>query len=198
MTSPVAGLSNEASSSATSRAAHPRAHAHVASKTPGRLRVRIHHPQRHQQLMRSIQRHLEAQPGTHGVRVDARTGSVLVHYDPHTQTHVGFLSILHDLGVIAGDTAHGLDMDAPELDGATHSKASENVITALSDLDRQIATLTGHQVDLKLLFPLALGGVGLFAAARRGLGLGDVPAYVLLWYAFDSFWKFHREPAQPN
>jgi hypothetical protein len=31
--------------------------------------------------------------------------------------------------------------------------------------------------------------------ATRGLGMTEVPAYVLLWYAFDSFWKFHRQPS---
>jgi hypothetical protein len=169
----------------------------VASKTPGRLRVRVHHPQRHRQLLSAIQRHMEAQQGTQDVRVDPRTGSVLVHYDPHSQSASGLLSVLHDLGVVAAGTARGLDLDAPEVNGATHSQTSEGVITALSDLDRQIALLTGYKVDLKLLFPLALGGIGLWAAARRGLGLTEVPAYVLLWYAFDSFWKFHREPATP-
>jgi hypothetical protein len=176
----------------------PRAHAHVASTTPGRLRLRVHHPQRHRQLLSTIQQRMEAQQGTHDVRVDPRTGSVLVHYDPHRQTQTGILSVLHDLGVVAADTARGLDLDVPELDGATHSQASESVVTALSDLDRQIALLTGHKVDLKLLFPLALGGIGLWAAARRGLGLTEVPAYVLLWYAFDSFWKFHRELPQSS
>jgi hypothetical protein len=146
--------------------------------------------------MHSIQKRLAVQQGTHEVRVNPRTGSVLVHYDPHTESHLGLLAILHDLGVIAADTAKGLDLETPDVEDRQHSQASENVMIALSDLDKQIATLTGHKVDLKLLFPVALGGIGLWAVARRGLGLTEVPAYVLLWYAFDSFWKFHREPAR--
>ena len=28
-----------------------------------------------------------------------------------------------------------------------------------------------------------------------GLGLGQVPGYVLLWYTFDSFYKLHQRKA---
>lgn len=61
----------------------------------------------------------------------------------------------------------------------------------------QVATQFGpppqfDEPHLKLLFPLALAGVGLRQWVTQGLGLAQVPAYVLLWYAFDSFWKFHR------
>lgn len=176
----------------------PRAHAHVASRTPGRLRVRLQHPERHRQLLNTIQRRMEEERGTDRVRVDHRTGSVLVQYDPQTQTHTGILAILHDLGVLATETARGLGEDIEPIDTSGPSHASEGIVAALADLDRQLAILTGHKVDLKLIFPLALGGVGVWAVARRGLGLTEVPAYVLLWYAFDSFWKFHREPAKSS
>jgi hypothetical protein len=158
----------------------------------------LQHPERHHQLLNTIEQKMEQQRGTERVRVNRRTGSVLVQYDPHMQTHTGVLAILHDLGVVAAETARGLDLDTPEIGPPTgQSTTSEGIVGALADLDRQIAALSGYKVDLKLLFPLALGGVGLWAAARRGLGLTEVPAYVLLWYAFDSFWKFHRLPAQP-
>jgi hypothetical protein len=169
----------------------------VASQTPGRLRVRVQHPGRHHELLHTIRQRLEEQHGTQHVSVDTRTGSVLVKYDPHTQDHGSLLAVLHDLGVVASETARGLDLDAPEL-GTGHSQTSENIVSTFADLDRQIALLTGHKVDLKLLFPLALGGVGVWQLARRGVGLGEVPAYVLLWYAFDSFWKFHRTPPTPE
>jgi hypothetical protein len=175
----------------------PRAHARITSQTPGRLRVRVGHPGRHRELMHAIRQRLEEQRGTQDVSVDTRTGSVLVKYDPHTQSHGNLLSVLHDLGVVAAETARGLDLDVPEI-GTGHSAASENIVGTFADLDRQIALLTGHKVDLKLLFPLALGGIGAWQLARRGLGLGEVPAYVLLWYAFDSFWKFHRSPPAPQ
>jgi hypothetical protein len=174
----------------------PRAHAHVASHTPGRLRVRIHDAQDHPRLMGTIEERLQQKAGTDAVSVNARTGSVLVHYDPRTESHGSILQLLRDAGVTFGDVARGLDLDSPELGG--RSEASQNIVDSFTDLDRQIAALTGHKVDLKLLFPLTLGGIGLWQLATRGLGITEVPAYELLWYAFDSFWKFHREPAQPN
>ena len=38
-----------------------------------------------------------------------------------------------------------------------------------------------------------LGFIGLRQSLSEGLGLSQVPGYVLLWYAFDSFWKFHQQ-----
>jgi hypothetical protein len=29
---------------------------------------------------------------------------------------------------------------------------------------------------------------------RDGWQWGEIPAYVLLWYAFDAFYKLHRQP----
>jgi hypothetical protein len=122
---------------------------------------------------------------------------VLVHYDRQTRSSADMLSILRDVGVLVEDTARGLGLELAEA-GAGSSTTSVRIVDALTDLDRQLSLLTGRTVDLKLLFPMALGGVGLWRAATSGLGLTEVPAYVLLWYAFDSFWKFHREPPQPT
>jgi hypothetical protein len=174
-----------------------RAQAHIASTTPGRLRVRVHQPACHHHLLHTVQERLTDTEGTHSVKVDAHTGSVLVSFDPQIQSHAGLLAILRDLGVMASETARGIDLDVHEVEPSGHSRASEGIVDAVSDLDRQIAKLTGHHVDLKLLFPLTLGAVGVWQLARRGAGLSEVPAYVLLWYAFDSFWKFHRQPARP-
>jgi hypothetical protein len=141
--------------------------------------------------MRMVQERLEAQPGTQRVEVNDRTGSVLINYDPHAQSHTSLLHVLHDLGIAAVETARGLDLDVPEIGG--HTQTSQTIVDTLSDLDRQIAALTGRKVDLKLLFPATLGAIGVWQAIRNGLGLTQVPAYVLLWYAFDSFWKFHSD-----
>jgi hypothetical protein len=100
------------------------------------------------------------------------------------------MNILRDLGVLVEEV-----VELPE-SGPGSSATSTRIVNAVTDLDRQLSALTGRRVDLKLLFPLTLAGVGLWRAATSGLGLGEVPAYVLLWYAFDSFWKFHREPPQ--
>jgi hypothetical protein len=68
------------------------------------------------------------------------------------------------------------------------------VVDTVNDLDQRLSRLTGRKVDLKLLFPVALGAIGVRSAIANGVGLTEVPAYILIWYAFDAFWKFHQRP----
>jgi Heavy metal associated domain 2 len=176
---------------------HGRARARVTSSTPGRVRLRLRRPERHQDMMRSIRHNLRQRMDGADVEVNPRTGSVLVHYDQRACSHADVLSALRDVGLVIEDVAQGLGEEVPSLQGPGRTTTSEGIIEALTDLDRQLSAMTGRSVDLKLAIPLLLGGLGVVQLARSGFGLGDVPAYVLLWYAFDSFWKFHREPAAP-
>jgi hypothetical protein len=175
-------------------AAHRHAHAHVASHTPGRVRVRVHHPHRHPQLLNDVRERLEKTPGVDQVEVNPDSGSVLVHYDHHASSMGDILGTLRDVGMIMG-TVGGAD-ELPEAEGGDegggHSTTAMSLVDTIDDLDRRLSKMTGRTVDLKLLFPLALGALGVQSAVRNGIGLSEVPAYVLIWYAFDSFWKFHR------
>jgi hypothetical protein len=134
--------------------------------------------------------HLRKQPGISRTRGNSGTGSLVVHYDTKTQTREAVLSMLRDAGIVATATARVLGEDVPS---GGPSSTSENMIAAINDLDARISRLTGHTVDLKLLFPLGLAAAGLRQLFTVGFGLAKVPAYVLLWYAFDAFWRFHRE-----
>ena len=129
--------------------------------------------------------------------VNASTGSILVRYDRHCHASADVLAVLRDVGMVVEETAGSIGLELPET-GMGASTTSVRIMDAMTDLDRQALLLTGHTVDLKLLFPLALGGLGLWRAATSELSLTEVPAYVLLWYAFDAFWKFHRETPQPT
>ena len=170
------------------------AHGHVVSDTPGRLRIRVRHPHRHPQLMGRTQDHLEGKPGIRGVETNPTTGSVMVRYDPHQVSPDDILAMLKDVGVIALQTASDLGVELPE---AGRSTTAVSVISVIDDLDRRISLLTGRRIDLKLLFPATLFGLGIRQVATQGLGLAQVPGYILLWYAFDSFWKFHQaEPVE--
>jgi hypothetical protein len=168
----------------------------VASHTPGRLRVRVHTHSRHPQAMDALQGRLDDALGPGHARVSGTTGSVLVTYDHQARSGADMLRILRDIGVVIEETARGVGAEVPELDGG-RSTTSGHIVDALADLDQQLSLLTRRKVDLKLLFPMLLGGVGLWRVMRGGLGISEVPAYVLLWYAFDSFWKFHRDLPPP-
>jgi hypothetical protein len=168
------------------------AHGRVASHTPGRLRVRIKRDRQRPEQLQSVKRALEQHLGRGRVQISDTTHSLLVNYDRHAHSSNDMMSLLRDVGVIVGETAKALGEDVPDVAGG-HSTTSVSIVSAMSDLDQRLSRWTGRQVDLKLLFPLTLGGLGVLQLARRGLGLNDVPAYVLLWYAFDSFWKFHSQ-----
>ncbi len=139
--------------------------------------------------MAALSQRLEDRLGPGKVTVNPTSGSVLVRYDAQKHSSADVLQMIKDVGLIFEDTFRGLGEDVPETGRST---TGDSVVQAVADLDRQLSVLTGRRIDLKLLFPLALGGVGLWRVMRSGLGIGEVPAYVLLWYAFDSFWKFHN------
>jgi len=148
----------------------------------------------HPELVAGLRDHLEAQPTIGHVHINADTGSVLVHYD-HTKSSLGdVLGALRDVGVLIGEVAASGGDELPDVGGG-HSTTAMGVVGTIGDLDRRLSELTGRKVDLRLLFPVTLGTVGLVRVFSDGLGLTSVPAYILLWYAFDSFWKFHRESA---
>jgi hypothetical protein len=174
----------------------PADHGRIVSDVPGRLRIRVHRSLRHPDLIRQVHGHLQAHEGIHQVESSAATGSVVVRYDPNVHSRDDVLGICGDIGLIVRDLAAGLGEEVPELgtNGAEgHSTTARSIIDSVDDLDRRLSRLTGRRVDLRLLFPLTLGALGLRQVLRGGLGLAEVPGYILLWYAFDAFWKMHQE-----
>jgi hypothetical protein len=137
--------------------------------------------------------HLAGQPGVRDVETNAATGSIVVRYDPEERSGEDVLALLADVGVIVRDV-----LGADRLPEVGHSQASRTLVDALADLDRRVSAATGNRVDLKVLFPAALGLLGVRQVASQGLGLSQVPGYVLLWYAFDAFVKLHQTPVAPG
>jgi len=141
--------------------------------------------------MERARAHLQAQAGIRDVQTNLTAGSITVHYDPGARTSSDVLAMLADVGLIVREVL-AVAEDGPP--GAGHSLASASLIGALTNLDSRISRLTGRKVDLKLLFPTALGLLGLRQVLAEGLGLTQVPGYILLWYAFDAFYKLHAAP----
>ncbi len=167
--------------------------AHVVSDTPGRLRVRLPPERRNRQFAGQLHDHLVGQLGHSEVKVTIPTGSVTIHYDPHRHTVDDVVAMLRDVGVIMEGVSEGAEpQDILEHLGT--SSGAQSVIQALDDLNRRVSLYTGRRVDLRFLFPLTLGALGFYKAARSGLQLADVPAAILLYYAFDSFQKLHAIP----
>src|SRR5215475_1236934 len=170
-------------------------HAEVASHIPGRLRVRLHRRSRHLHVMMHLKKTIEEHQGVHGVEVNHAAGSITVKYDEQTHGGMGIFDLLEDLDVIVGTVMHAPQIEEPT-EGDGYSKAAVTLAGALDDLDKSIAGLTGHTVNLRTLFPLSLAGLGVWRLWESGLMLEMIPGWLLLWLAFDSFVKLHP-PARP-
>jgi Heavy metal associated domain 2 len=156
--------------------------AEIASDLPGRLRLRLHRGQPHPQILDHLQATLTARPEIREVSVNPAARSLTLHYDATRHSPTGILGLLADLDVLVSAVT-----GAPQLEDLT--------VQALDDLDRRILAVTGHQVNLRTLFPVGLAGLGLALTLKNGLGLGMLPGWLPLWLAFDAFVKLHpRKP----
>lgn len=172
-------------------------HARVASHTTGRLRIRVHKDLR-PELMGKVHQHLEGKQGVHAVESNHDSGSVVIKYDPKHHTLDSLLDLIEDVGVLVSGIGEGggekkfetLDPTEP----AGHSTTAQGIVGALDDLDRKLSAATGRKVDLKMLFPLGLAALAVRQLMRQGWGFSEVPAWVMLWYAFDAFHKLHTKP----
>lgn len=168
-------------------------HGHIVSQAPGRMRVRLHRGHRDPSELARIEGRLVRRDGIQAVATNTRTGSVLVHYDRRALSKDDLVAMLYDVGVAAREVLGAEDV--PEDLGrepAPHSAPAIGLMDALSDLDQRVSRLTGGKLDVKVLVPAGLGLLALRQILSTGLGLADVPGYVLLWYTFDSFYKLHQ------
>lgn len=170
---------------------HLEIRAAIVSASPGRVRLRLPRSSRGPRLVQRVRDGLANRPGIERVDANESTGSVVVHFDQQAISPDGLLELIHDAGVVIEELN---PFDVTEVFRArTRSTVATRISTTADHFDRQLALATGQKVDLRLLFPLGLFAFAVRQIAVAGLGLNQVPGYVLLWYAFDSFWKLHRE-----
>ena len=176
-------------------------HGAIVSHTSGRMRVRLHQEHRDAEALECIEDRLSEHPAVSSVSTNLRTGSVLVQYNHQRLTKDDLKELLWDAGLVARELLgaeeipEGLGRDeaaGPDAPGAPHSTTATTLLDALTDLDQRLSKLTNGKLDIKLLVPTGLGLLALRQIAINGLGLGQVPGYVLLWYTFDSFYKLHQ------
>jgi copper chaperone CopZ len=166
----------------------------VASSIPGRVRIRLHPAARANGAVHRVKEHIAKQVGITRVAANPTTGSLVVHYDQSVTSLEDIIGVCADIGVIVGSFA-GLDLDEASTTGTVTSRG---IMEVVDRIDRRLSHATGRKVDLRLLFPAALFAVGLRQVIVEGFGLTRIPGYVLLWYAFDSFWKLHQVPRRTD
>lgn len=122
------------------------------------------------------------------VSTDTRTGSALVVYDPRRFNVHTLVEILREVDEIFAD------LEAPSLAGLQDrgaSDAAQAVHRGFSQANVSTLRATGGRMDLRMLFPVVLGGLAVGQLLRRRGGLGSAPWYVMAYYAFDSYVKLH-------
>jgi hypothetical protein len=168
------------------------------------MRVRLHRSHRDPAALEAIEDQLSEHPAIASVATNPRTGSVLVQYDHHRLTKDDVRELLWDCGLVARDLLgaeeipEGLGRESeigPKSEAVPHSTTATTLLDALTDLDQRLSRATNGKLDIKLLVPASLGLLALRQVAINGLGLIEVPGYVLLWYTFDSFYKLHQRRA---
>jgi Heavy metal associated domain 2 len=167
-------------------------HPHVASRMPGRLRLRFRQARQHPELLHQLQTALEARPEVRAVSANLAATSLTVTYDAQRYSETSILGVLEDLDVLVAAVTGAPHLEAPG--GPSH--AAVTVAEALDDLDRRVLALTGHTLGLRVLFPFGLAGLGLVLTLENGLGLGTLPGWLPLWLAFDAFVKLYPRPSR--
>jgi hypothetical protein len=168
-------------------------HAHLISKTPGRIRLRVVEDHRHSHKITPVVQALQDRLEIYRVRSHIKNGSLTLF---HAQEHSNFedvSAILRDLGVIV----HDLTEESPLIPEGKSEAASE-VAKAVFDLNQRVKKATKGAVDLRFLLPLSFATLSVRQLLFKGLQLEIIPWYVLAWYAFDSFIKLHytKDPEQ--
>ena len=78
----------------------------------------------------------------------------------------------------------------------------------LGVVSKWLYKVTGLKIDLRVLVPIGLAAIGIAVAVMEGgLGFSEVPAYIILWVAFEAFIQLYRSkherskidtPSQPQ
>ncbi|HEY9716771.1 MAG TPA: hypothetical protein V6C69_04860 [Trichormus sp.] len=159
----------------------------VTHHLPHRTRLRL--PKQHRHAINKVKDRLKKVPGVKDVHVNERTGSILIEHDEKQ-------NVLENVGTAVQEVASDLfdsliEMQESEVPGL--SIVAHLVKSQAGKLDTKVATATDNWLDLKTLFPVALLGAGVYTAVKEKawLGLGEIPAFVFFWYAYDAYMKFH-------
>jgi copper chaperone CopZ len=158
----------------------------ISHHLPHRTRIRV--PRRHRQLptMNKIQDRLIKVPGVQSVEVNERTGSVLVHHDVSDDT---FDKLSSAISEVASEVfTEALDAELPGV-----SRLASYLGSKVRGVNNSIAQSTDSQIDLHSAIPLFLLGASVVKFVREKSWWGDIPAFVLFYYAWDSFLKLNPQ-----
>jgi hypothetical protein len=179
---------------------------HLAHHTHGRLRMRVPAAKGNHALCEELERTFSALPGIKSVDARVETGSIVLHYCPHSQTELHEHLSQHiasppasatlstefkSTGARPGDefeeVTRKIQAEAEYLAG--HSHSAQMVVDFCKDLDRHIKISTNNAVDLKIVL-----AVGLTVLTFVEIGAAAAtPMWVTLGlFALNHFAELHQ------
>jgi hypothetical protein len=139
--------------------------------------------------LRSISDALEAANGSRRVRANPVTGSILVLHRGPAATEE-FTEALRSHGFEVDDRTNG----RREKGSGSREDLTVGIESAVRDLNARVERATDGRMDLRTVVPLALLTGGLIKLMFDE-NWKAVPPYVLLYYAFDTYWKLNERSA---
>jgi hypothetical protein len=124
---------------------------------------------------------LDAEPGIAAFIHNARTGSILVEYEPG----------LADSETILSRIAEAADLDMPSDEAPPPKKPALVAIDAAREVNALVADLTGEQTDLRSLVPLGMAALAAYSfVVHKDARL---PRWDnLLYWSYNVFSQLHR------
>jgi hypothetical protein len=161
------------------------------SKTSGRMRLRLHTELRNPEIMAKLNEYLDNHPDIHEVKMNARTGSVVIKHDPEHDSHKLVSEAIGEAELLAE-----VVFEIPDEDGGEEpsKKLDQQLADLAYDVDRAIYRSTGENMHLGLVIPASIAGIGIAQIALYGIGLELLPGPVLLWIAYDIYRRIGKEP----
>jgi hypothetical protein len=158
----------------------------VVHRLPHRTRIRMPKIHRTPGKMEKMGDRLKEIEGVKGVTVDHRTGSILLDHHDDPGFIEGLMSSLEEAGDLFLSVM--MEEDCPE----EMSVVSKFLKETLGSANSNISHSTRGFLDLRMIVPLGFLGAALWKMRTTKGWLIEVPPYVLLWYAFDSYMKLHH------
>jgi len=165
----------------------------VAHHSATRTRFRVPKAHRHGKTLTKVKDRLKKVPGVKDVEVNERTGSILVHHDERENTIESLGEAVQEVCSELFDVFMAIEEE--EIPGL--SSVGRLVKSQVERADTKIAKATDNWVDLKTIVPLGFLGAGIYKAIIDGALIAEVPAFVFLYYAYDTYVKFHGPSVNP-
>ena len=147
--------------------------AYVHHQIPGRVRFRLPAAKGEDQRLRELSSAIAKVDGVNAVHYNPVIGSILIEYSPREYRDLSSLDkSLNESGIpIEVRLPVPQDDASPSRNKRHHrrkSQAAKVVDSFFSELDHDIRSATGNEVDLKFIMPLIVAVLGLISLRRSG------------------------------